>query len=331
MFAKILVPLDESLLSESVLPHVIAVAAASKGEVILLHVMEEKRSEQDVKPDVLDRQLRKAEAQAYLEGVAQRLRQNGVEATGMVREGKPAQQIVRFLHEEKCDLVILASHGQSGLERWNLSGVAQKVIQGAKTSFLLVRAYQAVTREPRIGYRQILLALDGSPRAEIGLIPATTIAGFWNAELLLAHVVLRPQLFAHGPVTPEDEALSQRLIERNLAAAADYLAQVQTHLGIRSQVRLRVSDNVLDAFRKINEEDEVDLLVFTAHGQGCDRGRLYGGLVNMCLSYGCVDMLVLQDLEPDDIVLRHVEETARVWEEEERRGFLTQRDVEIGG
>ena len=319
MFAKILVPLDKSLLAESVLPHVISIAAATKGEVILLHVMEEAPSERDVKPDVLDLHLRRAEAEAYLEDVAQRLEQKGVKAEGVVRAGKPARQIVRFLHEERCDLVVLASHGQSGLERWNLSGVVQKIIQVAKTSFLLVRAYHAVTREPRIGYERILVALDGSPRAELSLTPATTIANFWNAELLLAHIVLRPHLFTHGPITPDDKELSNRLVERNLAAAADYLAQVQSHLDVPSQVRLRAGDNTLDAWRKIHEEDEVNLLVCTAHGQGCNRERLYGGMVNTCLNYGCVDMLVLQDLDPDDIILRHAEEAARVWEEEPRQ------------
>lgn len=129
MLDHILVPLDGSPLAESVLPHVVAMGRALAPRISLLHVVQ-----RDVAPDMipttdpLDWQLRRAEAEAYLEEVAARLQTVGVAAETTVTEGPSAERIIGYAHDEKVDLILLSSHGRGGLSEWNVSSVVQKII-----------------------------------------------------------------------------------------------------------------------------------------------------------------------------------------------------------
>ena len=80
-------------------------------------------------------------------------------------------------------LIILSSHGQSGLSEWNVSSVVQKIVLRARTSIMIVRAYQRIPPETAgLRYRRILVPLDGSQRAECVLPVAVTLARSHEAK-----------------------------------------------------------------------------------------------------------------------------------------------------
>lgn len=142
MFKRILVPLDGSKLAERAIPHVRHFAQIFGAQIVLLMVLDSSPyldDPQAVEP--LNWQIRKAQAELYLQSVAAQLRETGLQAEAELREGRAAETIIDFAHTEGIDLVVLTTHGSSGLSRWNASSVAQKVIDKVFLPLLLVRAY----------------------------------------------------------------------------------------------------------------------------------------------------------------------------------------------
>ena len=95
MFDKILVPLDRSPLAECVFPHAIALARCFDAQLVLLHVLSLPDKQDRLRAvDPLEWQLRRAEADSYLQGVCARVREAGVSCETRVNDGDAAEQIV---------------------------------------------------------------------------------------------------------------------------------------------------------------------------------------------------------------------------------------------
>lgn len=306
MFNRILVPLDGSSLAECVLPHVITMARATGAEVTLLRAIEQNHKSEPVPSiDPLDWHLYKAEAQAYLDGVNSRLQATGLFAKSVLLEGNAAERIVEFVQEADIDLIILSSHGRSGLSGWNISSVVQKVILRAYTSVLIIPAYQA-THSPLVDteltYRRILAPLDGSQRAECILpVLSSGLSQAPDSELLLLHVVARPEMPRRTPLTAEDRELAERLVERNYDEMSKYLTQLKSRLPGNVQIDIRTSDNVIATLHNIVEEEAVDLVLLSAHGYTGENKHPYGSVVTSFIAYGTKPLLIVQDLQPDAI------------------------------
>ena len=133
MYKKILVPLDGSDLSECVLEHVIAIATGSRvTEVILLRIIEElpKLAYSETSEDI----VQEAEAKAasdfkdYLAQLANKLEKEGIATQTVVIQGKPADEILNYAEKNQVDLIIMSTHGRSGISRWVFGSVADKVV-----------------------------------------------------------------------------------------------------------------------------------------------------------------------------------------------------------
>ena len=121
--------------------------------------------------DPLDWHISKAEAGAYLDGVTARLRKAGLQAENTLLEGQASERIIEFARGHDVNLIILSSHGRSGLSGWNVSSVVQKVVLRAYTPTMIVRAYQPVTHDVTgLRYRRLLesLNLSAARRRKIG-------------------------------------------------------------------------------------------------------------------------------------------------------------------
>jgi nucleotide-binding universal stress UspA family protein len=174
MFHHLLLPLDGSSLAECALPHTVAFAHAFNMKVTLLRVLA--APPPGIAVDMFTWQLQKAEAEAYLDRMATRLQAAGVAAEREVVEGKPANAIIECARRHQVDLVVLCSHGASGLADWQIGGVAQKVLFRSYLSSLLIRACQPIqVEETDLRYQRILAPLDGSLRAECVLPFATSL------------------------------------------------------------------------------------------------------------------------------------------------------------
>ncbi len=298
MFNNILVPIDRSALAECVLPHVVAVAGAFESQVILSHVMDSTNlAGQPRAVDPLDWQIRKVEAENYLHDLALRLQRAHLPSEKHILEGQAAERIVEFTHHNDVNLIILSSHGQSGLSEWNVSSVVQKIILRAATSIMVVRAYQPVPPElTALRYRRLLIPLDGSRRAESVLPQAATLARAHQAQILLAHIVQRPDMPRRTPPTCEDVELADQVVERNRAEAVEYLEQVKSRLPGEVQVRVLISEHVVSTLHKLVEQEKPDLVFMSAHGYSGQTRWPYGSLVVSFIAYGATPLLIVQDV-----------------------------------
>jgi nucleotide-binding universal stress UspA family protein len=317
MFEHILVPLDGSRLAECVLPHAVALAQAFEARVTLLQAVERSRATGLSRAiDPLSWRMRKAEADAYLHEVVARLQEVDLKTERVLLEGQAAERILTFAHDHDVSLILLSSHGRSGLSEWNISGVVQKVIRRAYMPVMIVRAYQPAASDlTGLRYQRLLVPLDGSQRAEIVLPLATTLAHFYKCQLLLAHVVRRPEVPRRAPLTQEEIELMERLTELNQLEATRYLEDLQSRLSFDVQTHLLVSGDTTATLHRLVAQENVDLVVLSAHGYTSGAQRPYGSVALNLITYGATPLLIVQDFSQEEVKRTQAEMAAR-----ERKG-----------
>ncbi len=313
MFNRILLPLDSSKLAECVLPHLVAIAQICEPEVKLLRVLEPFGVTARMRMiDPVDWQTRKAEAESYLSGIAERLKNAGLQVSTQLYDGRPAEQIIEVAHSWNADLILMSSHGQSGLSPWNVSSVVQQVILRSHRSLMIIRAYQSVTEElTGLQYHRIFLPLDGSQRAEMSLALAESLARAHNSEILATHVVRQPELPRRTSASQEDLFLVNQLTERNRVEALKYLKDLKSRIDLPVETKLVVSPSVSRTLHQIAEANDVDLTILSAHGYSGDTRWPFGSVGLGFIVYGSSPLLILQDLPASQIELTQAELIAR--------------------
>ena len=150
MYKKILVPLDGSKLAECVLPHVEKLAESGVAkEIILLRVCDSPSIIADYpegKGKTWEKHVERMTSNAqqscslYIKDVEKDLKDKGFKVKTESSLGKPAEEIVKSANENKVDLIVMASHGRSGVSRWAYGSVADKVLRSTCVPVLLVKA-----------------------------------------------------------------------------------------------------------------------------------------------------------------------------------------------
>jgi nucleotide-binding universal stress UspA family protein len=148
MYKKILVPLDGSKISEGSLPHVKAIAlGCSVPEVVLFMVVEPLLNPEAAVDVQAGRELiaqvekeNKAKDLAYIDGVSDSLKKEGISAVAVLQDGKPAEEILAYAGKNGVDLIIMNTHGRSGVSRWILGSVAERVVRHSPVPVLMVSA-----------------------------------------------------------------------------------------------------------------------------------------------------------------------------------------------
>jgi nucleotide-binding universal stress UspA family protein len=140
--SSLLVPLDGSAFAEAALPHAEAFARAIGADILLLRALEPpvisyEYAVTGLMADSLEEQRRQAES--YLHGVAQKLRNDGLEVRMAVWEGWPADVIVHRGVDSGSRLIVMATHGRTGVARLLLGSVALEVVRRTLLPVLLVR------------------------------------------------------------------------------------------------------------------------------------------------------------------------------------------------
>ena len=157
MYKKVIVPLDGSKLAECVLPHVESITAGCNTEdVVLVTVTERIVGASTVKyptapqaslpaavpvirvPLAVGKKQRQGER--YLKRIARRLKKGKINVSTEVLLGDPADEITTFANNNEADLILMASHGRSGISRWTHGSVADRVFRASKVPILMVRA-----------------------------------------------------------------------------------------------------------------------------------------------------------------------------------------------
>jgi nucleotide-binding universal stress UspA family protein len=289
MYKKILVPLDGSKLAEVVLPYAKELAGRLDLDVILLRVCEPIDSE--------------SECRSYVEQVAKALKkqsidvqirtgappQVNIEAHGVVLTGHPAEEILGYAENNDIDLMLLATHGRSGVRRWDLGGTADKAIRASKIPVWLVRAnINEEIAHGELTNRTILVPLDGSTFAESVIPHVEMLAKQRGANLVnvvLLKIVEEPYINADYSAASMNLTWKEhvKLIrEHTMQEAEMYLSGVQKRLAAGG---LKVSSKVLMG----NPIDEIidfaslhypNLVVLASHGYSWPSRWEYGNVTD---------------------------------------------------
>lgn len=228
MLKRILVPLDGSARAEQALPVAARLARAIDGTVVLLqvvgtphefvsYVMLEPIATQNVINEALD------EARNYLKRMVGSDNLRGIHTETEVLLGQVAASILSVVDSHNIDLVVLCSHGYTGMIRWTLGSVAEKVSQLAPVPVLVLRedAPTPVSPLPQAaGSMSVLVPLDGSVRAQAAIVPAAQLIAALSAP---AQGVLH---LTRVLVLPDEARLSQVEREAIMQQAKEYLSSL---------------------------------------------------------------------------------------------------------
>lgn len=304
MFKHILLPLDGSSLAERVLPHALSLSKAFNAKLTLLRVVyqvDHKTQLSSVNP--IDWQMRVSEAEGYIDSVQDRLTQKGVKTDGYVLEGRPAQQIINFAKNKDVDLIILSSHGNSGISGWNINSTVQKVLLRAYMPVMIVRAYQEMGEEiDSMTYERLLVPLDGSKRAECILPLVQSISEAQGSNVFLTHIIEEPKLIRGKPLSEDVKLIIEKLNEINLRDIEAYFDEIRSQFDpTMVETIIEKSEEPTTALHDIIDRENIDLVLLSAHGYS-GKGRWpYGKIALNFISYGTTPLIIIQDLSADEI------------------------------
>ncbi len=145
MYKKILAPLDGSELAERALEHIKIVTEGCRApKVVLLQVIPWPAHPAHTLSDELIRsESEKAEAGAkdYLVKVADSLKGDGIAVETDIVYGEPAEEILDYATQNKVDLIVMSTHGRSGVSRWVFGSVAERVLRHSATPVLVIPSF----------------------------------------------------------------------------------------------------------------------------------------------------------------------------------------------
>jgi len=290
MFDRILVPLDGSSRAEQALPIAARMACKSGGSVLLLRVCTTlhnfARSGMESAMSSLEDMMKteRTEVNNYLARIATSEMLEGVGTVPIIAEGSPALHILTEAKDHEADVIVMCSHGDTGLKRWLLGSVAEKVIRHSPVPVLVLREGTEVLTDTSPEERhamRILVPLDGSSLAEEALKPAAYLSAAlshpWPAELRLVQILPLIQWWRDTTKYAAQQDMDTEEYRGDVADAQAYLDGVALRLreGELASMPLQVSTRVALA------TDAAGMIVDTAEGHTLIENEYSGDIIAM--------------------------------------------------
>ncbi len=298
MFKKILVPLDRSPFAEQALGPATSIARAARAEIDLVLVHEPRPLAGS--PDVQWHAEQVDGEEQYLEAIATELAQSGsIHATHSVLPGEVVQAICNRARSIDADLVVMTTHGRTGLNRAWVGSVADGVLRKSGSPVLMYRPEAKPDRStPFIPFKRILVPLDGSELATGVLETALSLAACCEARISLLRIVQPVQLLTAETAIPfafplpvDDDISTKRLAER----AGRELTQVAHGLSGKSigdvDVHVIVSRDVGQAIVDFALASGIDAIAMSTHGRGASR-LFVGSVADKVIRSAALPMLL---------------------------------------
>jgi nucleotide-binding universal stress UspA family protein len=264
MTKKILVPLDGSTMAEAVLPLVVKIAQADQAEVELVTVLTPVAI-WDAAASMIKWDAEEAAAREYITGKAEELAGLGIKSSSNVAYGDAALAIFDRVKETKADLVAITTHGRSGVARWLLGSVAEKLLH-TRAPMLVVRPADATQAVAPLQIRKVLVPLDGSQLALTAIPAAEKMAKMLNASLVFCTVVTLDWVAYAGMEAP---AMYQEVIDGMKTNAQENLEQASAESrkrGFKVDCFIGMG-SVADEIQRIATEQEAGIVVMSTHGR----------------------------------------------------------------
>ena len=297
MYSKILVPLDGSKTAEKVLPYARYLAGKFKVPVELLavvdiaevasHMASEKARFLDT---IIDDAVRRLTS--YLGSVATTFADTDVRCS--VEKGKAEDTIIEEAATDKAMLITMATHGRSGLNRFLLGSVAEKVLRGMANPLLLIRATEEAKSEGEAMLKSIIVPLDGSELAE-GVLPmAAGMAKKLDLEVELFRTYHIPYNVYGG-----DEGFYAGNYEELLAGVRDEAAQYLDkkaadlkNLGVAKVTCVTKEGLAADEIILLGQKTPDNLIAMSSHGRSGVKRWVLGSVAEAVVRH-CGDPVLI--------------------------------------
>lgn len=295
MYKKILAPLDGSELAQLALPFAEKIAGHFGSYIMVLYVGQ---SPED---------SRNPEHQLYLEKIARdlkagmkrytdKLKRKRIKVKSEILTGDAASEIINYANNKETDLIIMSTHGRSGIKRWALGSVADRVLRGTDKPLILVRAR---TVSPEIScervLRRIVLTLDGSKDSEAVIPYVEELALGINAEVVLLHVI-EPSYSFHAIGGFKYQGYSEKKKKSMKAFYNNYLRGIATKFanrGIDTRHRVLFGD-VTEAIVDFADKTCADLVAMTTHGRSGVKRWALGSTADRILQIGNTSLFLVR-------------------------------------
>ncbi len=309
MFAKVLVPLDRSLLAEEAIGHAASLARRCNAELDLLLVHE---PFPHVDPDdPLWSEARLDNDQQYIEQIASELITGAnLTVTCAVMRGEVAETIRLRAKNVHADLIVMTTHGRTGLSRAWLGSVADSVMRHSSIPVLMVRPTET-SRERRAlrqPFTHVLVPLDGSATAADILSTATDFARANGADVALLRVVPSVPLVvpldvtvpvAFGPSTIPDEPATAALVAEKAKELTEVARQLRERTGVSVEAHVYVGERPADAINEFAAQHGIDVIAMTTQGRGVSR-LLLGSVADKVLRSSGLPVLLRRSTRAGD-------------------------------
>ena len=284
-------PLDGSELAERAIPYTKNLAKTRGSEVILFTVS-------IAFVEQLDRPMK-----AYLELNAKELQSQGIKASTAIAYGDVADEIIGFAEKNNIDLIIISTHGYSGIKRWVLGSVARKVLYGTCAHVLLIKSKTPKVSEVEL--KRLLLPLDGSPFSEAPIPFVEELTKGTETEIILTVVSEPPLVPSYGdrPINPTWEKYRDTLWAEMQQQASEYIGKIKTRLEkrrvkVKSQVITGELGKVAESIMKAAQKENVDLIAMATHGRTGVSRWVYGGITNRIVEQSLQPVLLIRPSVP---------------------------------
>lgn len=276
MFEKLIVPLDCSKLAEAALPYAEELGAKMLSEIVLLTVI---GSEDHEKLGNYYNYVKKIKedtshyAGKYIEN------ENLPGITTVRRTGDPAKKIIEYALEIDFPLIVMASHGQTGVSRWTVGSVADKVIRAGNTqAVMLIRAKESRSdlRDKRL-LKKALVPLDGSFKSESVIPYICNIALKLQMELTLLRV-----LSQNGHSETDTKIYLQDMCKK-IEDMIDVTVNYQVGVG-------SIAETIID----LADELTVDLVAMSTRGMNRNNPLSLGSVAQKVFLAGNTPLLLIR-------------------------------------
>ena len=312
-FRSVVACMDNSRNASFVFRHAKAIASGLDIPVKLAHVLQCVASE--VSPgDPIEWQIRRREARDYLSRILKSENSPIIQKDHLLLNGVAGEEISRWTGENADNLIVMTT--RCGLENTGsrnssddpaLGRTAQMVLDGTVASLLLIPPEG--NEDEEIVYRRIVVPLDGSWRAESVLPFAVRIARKYGAELLLVHVIAKPEIMMAGLDDAEANDFGMKLSRFNEQNARAYLDRMQSRLasgGIAVRSIVEKEGDVRERLLQLAERQGADLIVMSARGKGAIHNMSCGNVARHIAGHTRWPLLLIrqQMSQPVDNLVR---------------------------
>jgi nucleotide-binding universal stress UspA family protein len=296
MFSRILIPLDGSKTAENVLPYARRLAAVSHVAVELLSAIEMA----DIAGDIASNEASYAAAligeavqnsTEYLEKLAQTFPHGNVRCN--VEQGRPEEIIITAAAADSGTLIAMATHGRSGVTRWLLGSVTEKVLRGTVNPLLVVRAPEDSKTDGEAALCSIMVPLDGSDAAETILSPVAALAKALHLQIILirAYGLPLPTYGGDDYYVPDYLELKDQIKDE----AEGYLNSRASSLraqGVADVSTVVIEGSAADAIISLARKTPDNLVAMSAYGRSGLQRWLLGSVTERVVRH-CEDPVLI--------------------------------------